>query len=242
MNEFTVKTEHFEGPLELLLNLIEKRKLHISDFSLAQVTDDYITHINEPGKFTMAGAAHFILIASTLLLIKSKSLLPNLSLTEEERSDIDDLEKRLRLYQRFKELSLEIKKLFGKKPIILGEGRKQQEIFFSPDPKITQVSMLSSLRNVLQSIPTKSFVPQAIVKKVVSLEEVIKSLTDRIQKSFKMSFREFSGGGKTEKVTVIVSFLAMLELVKQGIISVSQERSFDDIHMEHNDIGVPAYE
>ncbi len=242
MNDYTVKTEHFEGPLDLLLTLIEKRKLHISDISLAQVTDDYIAHIAEPGKFSMGETAHFILIASTLLLIKSKSLLPTLSLSEEERSDIEDLERRLKLYQRIKELSIGIKKLFGENPIVLGERRKQQEIFFSPDPRITQSSMRDSLRSVLSSIPLKAFIPQTIVKKIISLEEVISNLTDRIQKSFKMSFKEFSQVGKTEKVSVIVSFLAMLELVKQGIISVSQERVFDDIQMEHNQVRVPAYE
>ena len=74
--EYTVKTEAFEGPLELLLNLIEKRKLFISDISLAQVADDYIEYINKQEDFPMASTADFILVASTLVLIKSKSLLP----------------------------------------------------------------------------------------------------------------------------------------------------------------------
>lgn len=80
-----------------------------------------------------------------------------------------------------------------------------------------------------------------MVRKVISLEETIESLTYRIKSSLKMSFREFAKVGKEEKVNVIVSFLAMLELVKQGVIMVSQEKEFDDIHIESFDVGVPRY-
>lgn len=80
--EFKIKTEVFEGPLDLLLSLVEKRKLFISDISLASVTDEYINHINKLPEYSMDDRTQFILIASTLLLIKAKSLLPNLPLTE----------------------------------------------------------------------------------------------------------------------------------------------------------------
>ncbi|MEK7117749.1 MAG: segregation/condensation protein A, partial [Patescibacteria group bacterium] len=83
--DFKVKTGDFEGPLELLLELIEKRKLHINDVSLSQVADDFIAHIKSLEEFPMNDSADFILIASTLLLIKSKSLLPTLELTEDEK-------------------------------------------------------------------------------------------------------------------------------------------------------------
>ena len=74
---FTVKTQSFEGPLDLLLDLIEKRKLFINDISLVKVTDDFIAHVRQFENLPMAESAHFILVASTLLLIKSKSLLPD---------------------------------------------------------------------------------------------------------------------------------------------------------------------
>jgi segregation and condensation protein A len=90
---YKVKTETFEGPLDLLLSLIEKRKLFINDISLAKVADDYVSHIQSLGNFPIADSANFILIASTLLLIKSKSLLPQLTLSEEEQTNVDDLEK-----------------------------------------------------------------------------------------------------------------------------------------------------
>ena len=98
-SSYNVKTHIFEGPLDTLLSLIEKRKLFINDISLAQVADDYISYVRSLTDFPLADSAHFVLIASTLVLIKSKSLLPNLSLTEEEQSNIDDLEDRLKHYQ-----------------------------------------------------------------------------------------------------------------------------------------------
>jgi segregation and condensation protein A len=90
-------------------------------------------------------------------------------------------------------------------------------------------------------LPKFEVKPKLKVVKVVSLEEMITSLTKRVQSSLKMSFKDFSGIGKAEKVNVIVSFLAMLELVKQGIIEVNQREKFDDIQMETKNVGVPSY-
>src|SRR3989344_4683582 len=109
---FTIKQQHFEGPLDVLLDLIEKRKFFINDISLAKVADDYLAYIKALEKFPLADSANFVLVASTLVLIKSKSLLPNLELTTEEQGDIADLERRLVLYRRMKELSLGVKERF----------------------------------------------------------------------------------------------------------------------------------
>src|SRR5258706_1534126 len=114
---YQIKIASFEGPLGLLLGLIEKRKLHINDVSLAQVTEDYLAHINKLGGLPPSEISSFILVASTLLLIKSKSLLPNLDLTSEEEGDIRSLEERLRLYEIFTKLAGNIKNNFGKKII-----------------------------------------------------------------------------------------------------------------------------
>ena len=106
--QFTIKQESFEGPLDLLFSLIEKRKMHISDVALAKVADDYIKYVQSFEDMPVSESANFILVASTLTLIKSKSLLPILDLTEEEQSDIDDLENRLKEYRKYKSLSEQI--------------------------------------------------------------------------------------------------------------------------------------
>jgi segregation and condensation protein A len=237
---FTVQQEKFQGPLELLLDLIEKRKLFVSDVSLAKVADDYIAYVKNLSEFPVADSAHFVLIASTLLLIKSKSLLPNLNLTTEEQASIEDLERRLKVYEKMRELSQKIRPLFGKN-VLFARGERRLDPVFSPDADMTLGNLLSAAQRVLQSLPKKEFLPKVVVDKVISLEEMITDLTKRVSESLKMSFKEFTGSGKAEKVHVIVSFLAMLELVKQGIINVSQDRHFDDIHMETESVGLPRY-
>lgn len=238
---FTVKQEHFEGPLELLLDLIEKRKLFVSDVSLAEVADDYVSYVKNLSEFPVADSAHFVLIASTLLLIKSKSLLPNLDLTTEERAGIEDLECRLRLYERMRKLSRSLGSLWGQKPLF-ARGERRLNPIFSPDESMTISNLLSAAHSVLSNIPKKEFLPKVIIDKVISLEEMITNLTKRVSASLKMSFKEFTGtAGKDEKINVIVGFLAMLELVKQGVIHVRQEKHFDDIHMETENVGVPKY-
>jgi len=240
---YTVKTEVFEGPLELLLNLIEKRKLFISDISLAQVADDYIEYINKQEDFPMASAADFILVASTLVLIKSKSLLPTLDLSSQEQESIDDLEKRLKLHQRMKELAFHVSNNFGKNIMYAKTLSKDVVPVFSPDEDLSAIKVGEAIMLVLHNLPKKVIaIPKKVVEKVISLEEMIENLTERITKNIKMSFKEFSGIGKAQKVDVIVSFLAMLELVKQGAISVSQDERFSDITIESDSVGVPKYD
>lgn len=240
---YTVKTQVFEGPLELLLNLIEKRKLFISDISLAAVADDYIEHVNKQEDFPMASTADFILVASTLVLIKSKSLLPTLDLSSEEQESIDDLEKRLKLHQRMKELALHISKSFGKNVMYAKTMSKDVEPVFSPDKDLSLSKVKEGILSVLHNLPKKAIaMPKKVVEKVISLEEMMENLAERVSKSLKMSFRDFSGIGKEEKVNVIVSFLAMLELVKQGAISVTQDDRFSDITIESDSLGIPKYD
>ncbi|MEI6528245.1 MAG: ScpA family protein [bacterium] len=239
-NKFQIKTENFEGPLDLLLSLVEKRKLFINEISLAKVADDYIAYLQGKESFPIADSADFLVIASTLILIKSRSLLPSLNLTSEEQADIVDLETRLKIYQRIKELSNHIKIRFGKDIIFAAEPRKAVPVF-SPDQTMTKENLLSAILNAIKALPKKEFIPKAVVKKVISLEEMIGNLTERIKRSVKMSFKDFSKFGKEEKVNVIISFLAMLELVKQGIVNVKQENQFSDIEIETQDVGVPQY-
>lgn len=241
MDAYTVKTERFEGPLDLLLSLIEKRKLLINDISLAAVTDDFIAYLNNNASASLGSQAHFVLVASTLLLIKSKSLLPLLALSNDEQGDIEALQVRLQMYQRFRELSVHIKNLYGESALYARSAEGTEVPLFTPDRRITKNFLLDSARSVIAALPKFSEIPKAVVAKVMSLEEMIGRLSERIAKNLKLSFNEFSGMGKRDKVNVIVSFLAMLELVKQGAISVQQQGHFKDIAIETETVGVPRY-
>lgn len=244
---FKIKTGGFDGPFGLLLTLIEKRKLFINDVSLSVVTEDYLQYMNKFGALSPAEISSFILVASTLLLIKSKSLLPNLDLTSEEEGDIKNLEERLRLYEIFTKLGGNIKNDFGRKIIFAPLERKNDlrawghtTLVFLPDDRITKDSMMTFAKNALRAVPQKVFLPKVEVKIVISLEEMIDKLTLRITNTMKMNFSEFVGlpaqAGKSstreEKVFVIVGFLAMLELVRNGILNAVQNDHSSDIFIE----------
>jgi segregation and condensation protein A len=239
--DFIVKVGEHEGPIELILDLIEKRKLHISDVSLSQIADEFIEHVKSFEEFPMGDSADFILVASTLLLIKSKSLLPNLDLTPEEQGSIEDLENRLSLYKKHKELAVGVSKMFGNF-LYFAEEKKNATVIFSPTSDITLSSLKNALTEALRNIPKRvEELPKVAVAKIISLEEMVDKLTERIKTSLRTSFKDFSNMGKVEKVNVIVSFLAMLELVKQGAVRVSQDNHFDDIQIESENTGVPSY-
>ena len=232
----------YEGPFGLLLNLIEKRKLFINEISLAEVTEDYLKYINSLTNLDPAEIASFIVVAATMILIKSKSLLPNLNLTSEEEGDIKNLEDRLKLFELYSRLGSNIKINFGKNIIFAPLERKNTSVLvFLPDKQITKESMMAFAHGALGKIPQKVFLPNVEVRKVISLEEMISKLTERIENSIKFNFKEFAGKADTkeERVVVIVGFLAMLELVRQGILSVAQENNFEDIIIEKH---VEVYE
>jgi segregation and condensation protein A len=241
ISQYTIKQGGFEGPLDLLLSLIEQHKLFVNEISLAEVTNDYVTYVKSisdiPTEKQIADVSYFVLVAATLILIKSKSLLPDLELTEDETEKITDLEQRLNLYRIIKNASLDIKNEFGLKIIFWPNDRIWGEPLFVPAESITTSSIGESISEVLANLPViEEKKPEVEIKKIINLDQVINSLTARIQNAMNISFREFSKShgaqnAQEEKIHVIVSFLAMLELVREGIIDVIQKTSFGDIEM-----------
>ncbi|MBI4118417.1 MAG: segregation/condensation protein A [Parcubacteria group bacterium] len=237
---YKVKTRTFEGPLDLLLTLIQERKLHISDVSLAEITDDYISYIESLPEFPTREAADFILVASTLVLIKSRALLPALTLTEEEEENIENLEERLRLLKRMRDLVPIVRERYGAAIVYYREPSKDIIPVFAPTGELTAPNLLSTVMNVLKRLPKISDIPQIMVRKVISLEEMMDDLAGRIRGALAISFKEFARD-KKDTIGIVVSFLAMLELVKRGIITVRQDKHFEDIAMESGDVATPKY-
>lgn len=235
-----MRQKEFEGPLDLLLTLIERRQLHIGEIALSKVTDDFIGYVKSFADFPIAESAQFAYVASTLLLIKSKALLPQLSLTREEEESMEGLEQRLKLLQRFRALSRHVRERFDATPLYLPLERRVEPVF-APPSGLSASALQSAIRSVLAAIPKAEMLAKVAVQKVISLEEMIESLKNRITSALRMSFGEFSKTHKAERVTIIVGFLAMLELVKQGLIAATQERVHGEIVMETGNIGVPRY-
>jgi segregation and condensation protein A len=236
---YRAKTGTFEGPMELLLSLIEKRKLFINEVSLAGVTDEYLAFLKEATTISIGSIANFIVIASTLLLVKSRSLLPDFTLTGEEEESIGDLENRLRLYKIVRDIIPNLKSLFSGNMIFGRPFSRNKEVVFLPDEAMTKENLKGAILNLIEGLPKKTIVPEVAVKKVITIEEMINRLTDRITSGMSMSFKKISTGegGKEARVHMIVSFLALLELVKQGIFEVKQAAHFEDIIIEKNDNG-----
>jgi segregation and condensation protein A len=238
---FSVKTDSFEGPLELLIELVEKRKLLINNISLAEVTDEYMSRVRDMQEQSLPHTAQFVALAATLLLIKSKSLLPTLDLSGEEEASIGDLEERLKRYQIYRQIGAGLQEQFGKQVMYEPEYRPSREPLFLPDVYCTLDSLRTALHSVITNLPQpKTKRQKAAVKKTISLDEMMATLNERIQRQFKFSFFDIKRE-HVEHKTVIVGFLAILELFKQGDLLVTQLNRFADIAVERERSETPRY-
>ena len=239
MNSFTVTTENFSGPIDVLLHMIEKRKMPINDISLADITDDYIRFVQSLQEDSLSHKTHFIFIAATLTLIKSKSLLPTLDLTEEEEGDIEELKRRIALLKEFQNASTLIKSQIQSFPQFHYPKPRKREISFQPHKIISIKNLHDALLSVFHEIPEKEQTKkEGYVKVAVHIEEMMESLEERINKALATDFDSFIGskiGNKTEpkevRIYKVVGFLAMLELVKNGALSVLQPKNFSTIQI-----------
>lgn len=233
MHTYRIKTEHFEGPLDLLLKLTEDQKLDITRVSLAKIADQYLEYIANTQNVTLEHLADFLSVASRLILIKSKALLPMLEFTEEEEEEIKDLEHQLAEYKKFKEISKELAVLFdNSKAGFSREGFLGQSVVFYPPENIIADDLAKIFSKIIGEIPVIDELEQELVEEVLTLEEKIEHLQKTLRERAQTSFSELVINAK-DKIEVVVSFLAMLELVKQRIIHVEQEDLFSEIQMKH---------
>jgi len=239
-NVFSVRTGVFEGPLELLLELIEKRKLLINDISLSQVTDEYMAQVALLEQNPLRETSQFVLLASTLLLIKSKSLLPIFELTEDEEESIDNLQERLRLYQIYRNAGKILAEVFGENMLYERKYVPDTTPLFLPDAFTEKTALQTAIQEILTKLPRKPIKPKVQVRKTITLEEMMDRLHARVAQQLKFGFKEFTGGS-TERGTIIVGFLAILEMVKQGKVLVNQVQKFEDIEIEREGSGAPRY-
>lgn len=230
---YHIKLEQFEGPLDLLLQLTEQEKLDITRVSLAKIADQYLEYIAQAKDINLAHLADFLTVASRLILIKSKALLPMLEFSEEEEEEIKDLEHQLAEYKKFKDASAKLALVFDapdssfSRESFLGMG-----VVFYPPESITTEDLKKAFAKVLGEIPVIEKLEEEMVKEILTLEDKIVHLQDMLRERVQTSFSELVANAK-DKVEVVVSFLAMLELVKQKIIHVEQEELFSEIRLKH---------
>ena len=235
---FSLETEQYQGPLEALLDLIEARKMSITDVSLSEVCDAYLAYVEKLPSLPLGETSQFILVASTLLLIKSRTLLPSMDLTEEERESVDELERRLARLRVVREAAKLLRHAWGSAPYHFPKRAPTRAAMFSP-AEASLTSIFAAIEKLVHVLPKPAALIEASVAPILALEDVIVSVRNRLTSAFRTRFSELSKSG--DRHEVIVYFLAVLELVRSGTASVVQDKLFEDITIEMEEMGAPKY-
>ena len=231
-NQYQIRLPLFEGPLDLLLHLIEREELDITAIALAQVTDQYLAYLAELERTQVKELTDFLVIAAKLLLIKSLALLPRPPALPPETEDVgDDLVRQLQAYKRFKEIAA-----------LLQEREKQGlagYVRIAPLPRLdpqldlgaaTADDLLAAVQEALNAIPAPP-VGEVVGRITVTITEQIAKIERCLIQRRRVRFREVLSEATT-RIEVIVTLLALLELFKQDRVQVSQERPFGEIIIE----------
>lgn len=247
-----VKLEVFEGPLDLLLHLIDKNKIDIYDIPIVTITDQYLEYVNAMEKEDLNVVSEFLVMAATLIDIKSKMLLPKqINEDGEEEDPRDELVNKLLEYKMYKYMSLELRdreldagRSLYKKPTVPEEVLKY-EAPVDLDAMLCGITLVK-LNEIFKAVMKRQEDKvDPIRSKFGNIEKEEVSLTDKMDyvRSYAREHRSFSFKElllkQSSKMHVIVSFLAVLEMMKMGEIVISQENIFDDILIESRISDVP---
>lgn len=244
MDTFHVATPRFSGPLDALLSLIEDRKLSITEVSLAEVTDAYLAYVEQLPELPLAETSQFILVASTLLLIKSRALLPTVDLTQGETQSIEELERRLARYALIRKSAKLLRAQWAVAPLIFARRQPKPEYTggriasFNPG-EATIPTIQTAIARLVALLPKAAKLAEASVAPVLALEEVMHNLKERLMRSMRTSWKDITKSAS--KHDLIVHFLAVLELVRHGSLSATQDKLFSDILLETEAFGAPKY-
>ena len=231
--QYKVTIDNFDGPLDLLLHLIKEQDIDIYDIKIEKITKQYLDYIKEMKDLNLSVASEYLVMASELIEMKSKMLLPKKEKQEDDEYEEDPREvliERLLAYKKYKEvtsafkdLELTRKLVFTKEPVNLSSYAKEEDIIedLGVDDLINAFNILMQKKELDKPLATK------ITKKELSVSEKVKKIKDILKVRKKMNFEEvFEVQSKEE---VIISFLSILEMVKKKEILLTQEGNFKSI-------------
>jgi segregation and condensation protein A len=231
--EFNIKLDRFEGPYTKLLELIDSRKLSITEISLVTVSDEYIAYIKTLDQKNIVDISQFIVVASTLMLMKAKSLLPGVIYTEEEEKQVHDLEYKLELYALLSAGSEKIRSLFGKHVLYSRPHFKPKDLkVFIPDERVTPAFLQSIASLTLMSFVSPKSLVKVAVEQALRIENVIESLLKRVQTAQTVTLQNMasqSGTKEEQKKVLIINFIALLELLRAGALHAQQHEDGGEI-------------
>lgn len=242
-----VKVANFEGPFDLLLHLIRKNEMDIYNVEIYKITSQYLKYLDDMKIMDLEITSEFIVVAATLIEIKSKKLLPNIKVTEENEEDIEkNLMEKLIEYKKikgaavfFREKYINSGDIYTKKPEIIEEiksDKKEEDIF----KNITLLDLYNIYNTLIENFLMKQNKENVIQRKIYvdkyKIEDKMEALLDKITNRNIVKFREIINESEC-KLEAVVTFLALLELIKLRMIKVYQDDNFDDILMERRKTG-----
>ena len=236
-NKYAIKLDNFEGPLDLLCHLVDKNKMDINQIKISEITDQYIDYINKMQELNLDVTSEFILMASTLLFIKSKSLLPKQVEDEAELTE-EELVLRIIEYKKYKEISKKLKELyqvyskrFYKVPDKIELPARKLEQNYSKD------LIEQSYKNLVEKNKSKINKNAINIEKIAITETVtvtskVKDIFKELIKKPRFIFSKLCSAKKYTRLETVTAFSGILELTRRNKIKAQQERNFGDIIVE----------
>jgi segregation and condensation protein A len=227
MNE--LKLEKFEGPLDLLLQLIELEKLNITEVSLSQITEQFLDYLDKLEKEKSEELAEFLVIATKLVYFKSRTLLPYLYPEEEEGQSLAD---QLRMYQQYIEASKKINIFWQQNRISYGRIEppvKIKEFVLPLNARSTD--LLKAMQKLVVRLRPPTPLPKITIDKAISVKQKVESIFQTLKQYKKINFKNLLDDAKN-KTEVIVSFLALLELLREEKAYINQRDIFGDMEIK----------
>ena len=227
------KIDKFEGPLGLLLQLIEKEEMDITEICLAKIANQYVDYIRSLQEIEPEGMADFLVVASKLLFIKSKALLPFLKGEAEE--EIKEFEDQLRMYKEFLDAAKKLEAIIGKKRFSFAREFNRRAFLananiFSPPNKLSAKDLFGLFNEIIKNVRLPDLLEEKSLARTVKIEDKILAIQQILLERIKVSFN-YILAGEQNKTDIIVSFLALLELIKQRNVVVTQGGLFEEIEI-----------
>ncbi len=222
-----IKIDQFEGPLDLLLQMIEAEKLEINDIALARVTEQYSRFVYESVSIPLEEVADYLVILSKLLLIKSRTLIPTFEDVPEEGPTLAE---QLKMYQLYHQKTTVMAQLWSSPTHAFPRPKPAMEWVaqFRPPQSLAVGDLRALMMSVIHSIIPPKTVFRQLVDRAISLQQTIQNITYRLTKELQLKFSSIVGS-RENKTEMIVSFLALLELVKQRHIRIEQADAYGDM-------------
>ena len=238
-NKYAIKLENFEGPLDLLCHLIDKNKMNINDISLSTIADQYIEYINKMEEMNLEVTSEFLIMASTLIYLKSKSLLPKEVDDEEEISE-EELLRRIIEYKKYKEITKKLRQMYNENSV---RFYKLPDTIKLPKQKLEEKyekqAIVSAYENVVRINNEKVNQTAQNIEKIAITDKYtvaskVKDILKELVKKPKFVFNHLFSLKRCEKEEVVTAFSGLLELSRRNKVLTNQEELFGDISVEKN--------